>query len=242
MRLKISLKANKKGLLIPFNYNHVLSSIIYNKISDLNLAHELHSTNSFKFFTFSQIKFRRMVLDKKEGFISKDGHISFLISSPNDYLIKSLVEGFLEDLEINFKGQKLAIEKIEVLAEPEFKNKMEFKTLSPIIVRKKKEVDGKLKPWDLTPGDEFYKALEKNLIKKYIQFNDLKETDKEITIYSEMKNVKRKRIAIDKGHQTTHHRAFMMDIILEGDLDLIKFAYNVGIGEKGSQGFGFLTY
>lgn len=240
MRLKISLKANRKGLLIPFNYNHVLSSIIYNKISDLNLAHELHSTNSFKFFTFSQIKFRRMVLDKKEGFISKDGHISFLISSPNDYLIKSLVEGFLEDLEINFKGQKLSVEKIEVLAEPEFKNKMEFKTLSPIIVRKKKEVDGKLKIWDLPPGDEFFKSIENNLIKKYLEFYNLESTDKKIKVYSEMKSVKRKRIAIEKNNQITYHRAYMMDIILEGDLNLIKFAYRTNLGEKGSQGFGMV--
>lgn len=32
----------------------------------------------------------------------------------------------------------------------------------------------------------------------------------------------------------------MMDLILEGDLDLIKFAYDVGIGEKNSMGFGMV--
>ena len=31
-----------------------------------------------------------------------------------------------------------------------------------------------------------------------------------------------------------------MDIILEGDLNLIKFAYDVGIGEKTALGFGLL--
>ena len=30
----------------------------------------------------------------------------------------------------------------------------------------------------------------------------------------------------------------MMDLILGGDLDLIEFAYDVGIGEKNSMGFG----
>lgn len=34
----------------------------------------------------------------------------------------------------------------------------------------------------------------------------------------------------------------MMDLILEGDLDLIEFAYDVGIGEKNSMGFGWLNY
>lgn len=241
MRLKISLKSEKTNLQIPFNYNHILSAIIYKKIIDLDLAYKLHSSVSFKFFTFSQLNIskRKMI---KEGFISKDGRISFFISSPNDILIKSLVQGFLDDLTVNFKGENLLVENVELLKSPEFKNKMEFKTLSPVIVRKKKEIDGELKIRDIAPGDEFFKALENNLIKKFIKFNNLEETNKEIKFYSEMKNVKRKRIAIEKGPQTTYHRAYLMDIILEGDLDLIKFAYDCGIGEKNSMGFGCLNY
>lgn len=32
----------------------------------------------------------------------------------------------------------------------------------------------------------------------------------------------------------------MMDLILESDLDLIEFAYDIGIGEKNSMGFGMV--
>lgn len=238
MRLEIILKG-KNNFKVPFNYNHILSAIIYNKISDLNFANELHSSKSFKFFTFSQIYIpkRRIV---KDGIISKDGVISFYISSPNDFLIKSLVDGFLEDLEISFQNQKLTIQKIEALKTPEFSSKSEFKTLAPIIVRTKKEIYGELKIWDLAPSDKFFKSLENNLIKKYIKFNNLTKTDKKINIYSDMNFVKRKRISINKGNATTHHRAYMMDLILEGDLDLIEFAYDVGIGEKNSMGFGMV--
>ncbi len=238
MRLEIILKG-KNNFKVPFNYNHILSAIIYNKISDLNFANELHSSKSFKFFTFSQIYIpkRRIV---KDGIIAKDGVISFYISSPNDFLIKSLVDGFLEDLEISFQNQKLTIQKIEALKTPEFSSKSEFKTLAPIIVRTKKEIDGELKIWDLAPSDKFFKSLENNLIKKYIKFNNLTKTDKKINIYSDMNFVKRKRISINKGNATTHHRAYMMDLILEGDLDLIEFAYDVGIGEKNSMGFGMV--
>lgn len=238
MRLEIILKG-KNNFKVPFNYNHILSAIIYNKIADLNFANELHSSKSFKFFTFSQIYIpkRRIV---KDGIIAKDGVISFYISSPNDFLIKSLVDGFLEDLEISFQNQKLTIQKIEALKTPEFSSKSEFKTLAPIIVRTKKEIDGELKIWDLAPSDKFFKSLENNLIKKYIKFNNLTKTDKKINIYSDMNFVKRKRISINKGNATTHHRAYMMDFILEGDLDLIEFAYDVGIGEKNSMGFGMV--
>lgn len=240
MRLKIYLKSENEDFMIPFNYNHILSSIIYNKIADLDLADKLHNSISFKFFTFSQINVPNRKITKK-GIISKDGRLNFYISSPNDYLIRSLVDGFLDDLYVKFKHEKLFVEKIELLKEIEFQNKMEFKTLSPIIVRKKKEVDGKLKIWDLAPGDEFFKALEKNLMRKYLMFNDMESTDKKIKIYSEMKSVKRKRIAIEKGPQTTYNRGYMMDIILEGDLNLIKFAYAFALGEKNSMGFGMLS-
>lgn len=49
-----------------------------------------------------------------------------------------------------------------------------------------------------------------------------------------MNNVKRKRIAINKGSKTTYHRVYTMDIVLEGDIDLINFAYECGLGEKNS--------
>lgn len=199
----------------------------------------MHSSQSYKYFTFSQINFHKFKL-LKSGLASRNGEIDFLISSPDDYLIRSMVDGFLNDLTVNFAGEKLIVEKIELLKLPKFENKMNFKTLSPIISRTKKEVDGKMKTRDLAPGDHFFRNLENNLINKFCKYNDLDKLDKDIKIYSEMRNVKSKRISIEKGEKQTFHRAYMMDLILEGDLDLIKFAYDSGVGEKSAQGFGMV--
>lgn len=240
MRLKINIKT-KNNFKVPFNYNHILSSIVYNKISDLDLANELHTSNSFKFFNFSQLKIsKRKIVD--DGILAKNGKISFYLSSPNDDLIRSLVDGFVEDLEITFKNEKLIVEKIEALRTPDFKNISKFITLSPINIRDSQEVDGKIKRIDLAPSDKFFKGIETNLIKKYCIFNNIESTDKKIKVYSEMANVKRKRITIPKGLNTTYHRAYMMDLILEGNIDLIEFAYDVGLGEKNSMGFGMIKY
>lgn len=238
MRLKINIKA-KNNYKIPFNYHHILSSIIYNKIADLDLANELHDSTSFKFFNFSQLNIphRKIV---KDGIIAKNGKLNFYLSSPNDLLIRSLVDGFVDDLEIKFKNEKLVVEKIEALKTPEFSEKSEFKTLSPINIRDSQEIDGKIKRVDLAPSDKFFRGIETNLIKKYCIFNNFESTDKKIKVYSEMANVKRKRITIPKGPNTTYHRAYMMDLILEGDIDLIEFAYDVGLGEKNSIGFGMI--
>ena len=237
MRLKINLKG-KNNFKIPFNYNHIVSSLIYNKIADLDLAHELHTSNSFKFFNFSQLNIPKRKI-ANDGIISKNGKISFYLSSPNDLLIKNLVSGFVDDLEIKFKNEKLTVEKIEALRTPDFKEISEFKTISPINIR---DINEKNKRIDLAPSDKFFKGIENNLIKKYCKFHNLESTDKKISAYSEMANVKRKRITIPKGPNTTYHRAYMMDLILEGDVDLIKFAYDVGLGEKNSMGFGMIQY
>ncbi len=239
MRLKIHLKS-KNSLLIPFNYNYIISSIIYNKIADLELAKELHALKTFKFFTFSQLSIQKRKIIK-EGIISKDGAVNFQISSPNENLIKSLVEGYLDDLSVNFKGKQLFVERIELVREPEIKKHMGVKTLSPIIVRTKKEVDGKLRILDIYPSDKnFYDSLENNLVKKYNKFYNKEVKSDKINISSNMRFVKRKRITIEKDHIKTFHRAFMMDLELEGDLNLIKFAYDCGLGEKNSLGFGMI--
>lgn len=237
MRLKINLKT-KNNFKVPFNYNHILSSIIYKKIHDLDLAHELHTSNSFKFFNFSQLNIQNRKL-VEDGIISKNGRISFYLSSPNDLLIKNIVNGFVDNLEVKFKNETLLVEKIEALKAPDFKEKSEFKTLSPINIRDLNENNKRI---DLAPSDKFFRGIENNLIKKYCVFNDIESTDKKIKVYSEMANVKRKRITIPKGPNTTYHRAYMMDLVLEGDTDLIEFAYDVGLGEKNSMGFGMIKY
>lgn len=239
MRLKISLTSNKSNYLIPYNYNHILSAIIYRKIADLDLAAKLHFSKDFKFFTFSQIYAPNWKRTNK-GIISRDGKMEFYISSPNDELIKSLVEGHLENSEVDFKRDKLLVEQIELLKKPDFHKNSEcikMKTMSPIMARIKREVNGKLKIWDLEPGDErFYEGIQKNLINKYTSFYGDYDGDRWVRIRPDMNSAKRRRINI-KGN---YHRCFMMNFEMEADPRLIEFAYDCGLGEKNSMGFGMV--
>ena len=43
MRLKLYLNSENGIINIPFNYNHILSAVIYNLIEDIEFAKELHS-------------------------------------------------------------------------------------------------------------------------------------------------------------------------------------------------------
>jgi len=239
MRLKFFLKSENGIINVPFNYNHILSAIIYDLIDDTTFASNLHSSKSFKYFCFSNIYINKMKR-VDGGFISQNGRMNFIISSPYDKLITEIVNGIIKKSKITFLGQQLDIVKCEILKEPNFTSPMEFKTLSPIIVTTLKEIDGTLKEWDLPPGNAFFNGIANNLIKKYLKFNNLESTTKNIIVYSNMSNVKRKRISISKNEHTTYHRAYLMDIILEGDIDLIKFAYDCGLSSKNSQGFGLI--
>lgn len=236
MRLKIETKT-PKNFTIPYNYNYTLSSIIYKKINDINIAQRLHNKFGFKYFTFSQLHFDNLKTTR-QGLQSRTGHTEFQISSPNHELIKSMFDAYTQKPNIKFHNTNLIVTRVEILETPKITDTMKFQTLSPINTTVKKSVDGKMKTWDLAPSTEkFYKQLEKNLIKKYLNYHNLECTDKEICFTSELRKVKSKRIRI----KDTHHRAYLMDLDLNGDTDLIRFAYDVGVGEHNSMGMGMLT-
>ena len=240
MRLKISLSASRKNYFIPFNYNNVLQSIIYRKIRDLYLAAKLHFSMDFKFFTFSQLFIpKRKLVDN--GFISENGKFHFFISSPNDYLIQSMVEGYLRDPEVIFMNKNLLVENVQLLELPKFKKRMRMKTMSPLVARIKREDRGKFRIRDLDPGDlRFYTGIQKNLIRKYKAYYGDYEWNEYVQIVPEIGSVQKKKIAIKKDDQKTFQTAYNMYFEIKADKRLLEFAYDCGLGERNSMGFGMV--
>lgn len=240
MRLKIEVKSDIKPLKVPFNYNHIITAIIYKKINDIELARKLHNSNGFKFFTFSELKIPKREIFKN-FILSKDGKFYFYISSPNMDLIKNLIDGFIEHPKLNFLGKDVYVEHVKLLKPPIIKKRMVFKTLSPIIVRTMRENKGTLKQWDLNPNDlKFYENMQNNLLKKYKNFYGDYRGDEYLKIIPYLNSIKRKRIMIPSRNSKTYHRAYHMKFSIEGDIRLIKFGYDCGFGEKNSMGFGMV--
>lgn len=241
LRIKIELKSDMRPFRIPYNYNHVLSAIIYRRIADLELASQLHGAEGFKFFTFSQISIPRRKAFKN-FLLSEDGRFHFFISSPNTELIKSLVEGFIDRPEIDFLRRRVNVEYVEFLEPPEFRRNMKFRTLSPLIIKTVKEEDGVRKQWDVNPNDlKFYENLQRNLVRKYREFHGDYDGDEYLRVVPYQRSIKRKRIMIPKEGAETYHRAYHMKFRVEGDPRLIEFGYDCGFGEKNSMGFGMVV-
>ena len=241
MRLKIYFESeNEESFLVPYNYNHIIASVIYESIREIDPESDLHASTSFKFFTFSQLRFSKFKTIKK-GIISKDGKFSLQVSTPNNELLKKIMQGFLKEPVIKIYDFKVKIISISIVNDPSFTEKMEFKTLSPIIANSRRNIDGANKEWDLSPSDpEFYPFIEKNLVKKYNAYYGTDYDVDLIKISSNLRNVNRKRIVFKSDKSKQHHIGYLMDIILEGDPNLIKFAYDCGLSNKNSMGFGML--
>ena len=240
MRFNITLQNQEGGVLFPFNYNEIITSLIYNNLVDMGVDLDFHDSKDFKFFTFSNIIFSKFEVTK-DGINSIDGIINFQVSSPDSKLLRKIINGFIKNNQIMINGKKFLMTNLVRVKDPEFSDKMEFKTMSPIIVNSYKEINGKMKNWDLSPTDEkFFPFIERNLIKKYNQFFDENLTEESIKVSSEMKNVKKKRVSIKRDTSQQYYVGYMMDIILEGDSKVIKFAYDCGLSNKNSMGFGMI--
>ncbi|MEM5815442.1 MAG: CRISPR-associated endoribonuclease Cas6 [Candidatus Aenigmatarchaeota archaeon] len=215
--------------------------MIYNKILNKDLVAELHQKNNYKFFTFSELQIPKKKPLKKY-LIAENGEMSLYISSPYNEFIKSLAEGFLNNPQISLLKKKIWIEGVSLLEKPKIKKRMRFKTLSPIIARTLKEEGGKLKQWDLNPANlKFYENLQKNLINKYVAFYGEYDGDEYVKISPEIDSIKKKRIKVPKRGAETYHRAYHMKFEIEADPRLVEFAYDCGLGEKNSMGFGMVT-
>ena len=231
MRAKISLHGSG---WIPFNYNITLTGVIYSSIkrADPDLAYSLHSSKGFKFFTFSELKAPKRKVSEKGIFIKNKAY--FLVSSPKNEIISSFISGLLEKPEIKIAKTKLTVENVEILKAPQFNSITTFSTLSPVVVRTAKEENGKLKTIDLLPNEEkFYENLKKNLVRKYETLYNEKRDNID---FEKPLSTKPKRIRI----KNTHHRATHMVIKAKGDSELLKLAYETGLGEKNSMGFGMV--
>ena len=240
MRFKIEFESeNGESFLMPYNYNHIIASVIYESIGRFPDS-ELHESKSFKYFTFSQILFSKFKTMPK-GIIVKDGKFSLQISSPDNELLKKIMMGFLKEPLIEIMNFNVKISNMTMVSEPKFSEMMEFKTLSPIIANSRRIIDGQNKEWDLSPSEpEFYPFIERNLVKKYNEYYGTDYDEDLIKVSSYLRNVKRKRISMKTKESKQHHIGYLMDVVLEGDPNLIKFAYDCGLSNKNSMGFGML--
>jgi len=235
LRIKVDLVRISKCNEISINYGYKLYAALINTISRSSeeVAKNLHNTKKYKHFTFSLLQIpKREIIGDRIRILGRKAY--FYASSPNDDLIEELIKGLLIEQQIMLDRLLLAVKKIRLYNPIEFEEKpYTFSTLSPIILRTLN--DSKETRYLYIVDYEFPEKIRENLIRRYTAFyGHPPENDKfDITDVILFKPVK----YIIKD---IHHRGSRAIFQVEGSPELLKFAYESGLGEKTAMGFGMV--
>ncbi|WP_457753510.1 CRISPR-associated endoribonuclease Cas6 [Thermococcus sp.] len=236
MRIEIRLKPRDEGTILPFNYNYDVYTQIIQKvaINSPELARLLETTHK-DYFTFSRIMVRKRELIPDKGIKILSDEVCLYISSSVVDVIKSIVEGFIENPVLQIENSTFIMDGVKVLREPKIKDGTLFSTLSPIIVRTVKLEGNRMKIWDLYPSEEtFHDKLRKIMLMRFSEIEERMPEDKDFRI--DVIKYKPVRIKV----KDTYFRGSLMVFRYYGSKEIAKFAYETGFGEKTKYGFGMV--
>lgn len=236
MRTEIYFNVDKP-ISIPIQYNHIVQAIIYSWISDDKFKEFLHNKGYkyeervYKLFTFSKIngEFRMNKENRKITFF-KDMRItiSSAVDEFMDYLLNSVL---IESNPINIGGANVEISRVEVKESPNLSKKVQVYTLSPVTAYSTLENKQTrfYNPFDM----EFSQYIKNNLLHKHEAYHGKQPKDTDFYI-KPIGAVKEARV----NYKGFHILAYNCELEMEGSDELLKMAYDAGIGGKNSQGFG----
>jgi len=257
MRLRITLVPQSRPTVIPVNYNYILSALIYRLIDTSSAEHAewLHTygftlgSKRFKHFTFSRLLVpQRKILGRELHILSEQVHwiVSFLVERSLEHFVTGVFQN--QEVWIGRADNRFVITSVEALESPTFIPEMKFKTLSPIVVSAPVERGDRLVAYYYRPGDGgLSEALQKNIASKYESVYGRAPEEARFEFEMDAQYVTKrggyerltKLITLKEGHSDeTKVRGFDAVFRLRGNPELIRLAYEAGLGEKGSLGFG----
>lgn len=253
MRFKLTLLAEKNafGSRIPFNYAYESSALIYKILSKSDAAFSawLHDNGfvvdkkRFKLFTFSRLQIPNFQVDGSHINIVSDiveWYISFLPERSTQEFVQGLFQEQVFELGNRRANVRFRVQSIEMVPSPEFTDRMTFETLSPICIVQKRD-DGKqdyIAPDHPRAGE----LVRLNLLDKYEALHGVQLPQQdfpfELTILSPPKS---SLITIKADTpQESKLRGFSCRLELHAPPELMRIAYEAGIGGKNSLGFGMV--
>lgn len=254
MRFKLVLQVRPSvwGRSIPISYQYELSCAIYRILSssDPQFASWLHSNGFtadnkiFRLFTFSHLNVPKYNIDKEQQrLIVLSDTVNLSITFLPQISTRKFIEGvFMEkcfQIGDKISGVEFMVREIQVMPPLEYKEEMNFETLSPACISKKRE-DGKMDY--LSPTHSLYtKGLLTGLLARYKAFFQREyegETFCDFQVLTEPKPV---LIKIKSGTpQQTFVKGYRFKFKIRLPEELMNIMYESGFGEKGSMGFGMV--
>lgn len=205
-----------KNYNFPDDYDDRLSFLFVNQIKNF-----LQNTKfkDFNFFTFSDFVIENV--DSYETVMTSiDGILSVVLSSSNESFLRFVVSFLVKNNTLYFDENKLSLFKFAFLDDVNFYGDAIFISVSPILLKNYSKKEG------------IFSYLEKHLIKRYCEYYKLDECNLTCQIKT-LGDVFQE--VVDKGLYY-----YILDLYITGDSELISFAYDNGLGDDTSNGFGMI--
>ncbi len=256
MRFKITLQLQPEvmGREIPINYQYPLQSAIYRTLacSDSEFSSWLHENGyqqdgkRFKLFTFSNLIVPNYGIDKqRERLIIKSDTVTFYISLLPERSTQKFIQGLFQQQTIQvadyLSGVQFVVREIQVMPPLEYHPDMKFRTLSPVCVSLRNE-RGHMDY--LSPSDPRYEqGILTGLLARYnaIYGHPFSGTPHcHLRLLSDPKST---LVRIKAGTPNeTRVRGYRFHFKIDLPEELMRIAYEGGLGEKGSMGFGMIEW
>ena len=206
-----------KNYNFPNDYDDRLSFLFVNQIKNF-----LNNTKfrDFHFFTFSDFVIENV--DSYETVLTSiDGILSVVLSSSNESFLRSAVSFLVKNNTLCFEENKLSLFKFTFLDDVNFfYGEANFISVSPILLKNYSKKEG------------LFSYLERNLIKSYCECYKLDKCNLTCQIKT-LGDVFQE--VVDDGLYY-----YILDLYITGDSELISFAYDNGLGDDTSKGFGMI--
>ena len=251
MRFKLTLQLQPEvmGRELPINYQYPLQSAIYKTlaISDAEFSLWLHDNGyqqegkRFKLFTYSNLFMPCGIDRERERLIPKRNiatwFVSFLPEKGTLEFVRGLFENETIQIADKVSGVQFKVRELQMMPKLDYNPNLVFKTLSPICVSAK-NARGKMDY--LSPEDERYElALLTGLLARYNALNGhpfAGDAYCHLQVLSKPKSV---LVRIKAGTpQETRVRGYHYNFSIDLPPELMTIAYESGLGEKASLGFG----
>jgi len=251
MRYKLTLKlVDPLRHTLPVNYQFELGAWFYRMINNLDSAMFSHLVSSgytqkeepFRNFVFSHL----MVPDRKiEGdrLLVQSERIGLIFSTiPDEALVPLVSETFLNMrflLGDRISQVNFLVETVELIPEPEFTDKMTFKTISPLHLSLK--MQGRKNEIFLSPETSGYaRFFYENLHLKYKLLHGHDNPQDPLAGKFKLRSpVAQKGITIQSGNPGQNKLiGYQLRFRLQADPALLRVGYYLGFGEKNHLGFG----
>ena len=263
MRLRLTLKPGRPDTVIPVNYNQYLNTALTNLLSpvipppdtmpkDIDPQKETE-LKRWQNFCFSQLRIPLFNIDKRYNTIAiLSQALTWYLSFPVDESQAETVKGLLDkkSFSIGQAQNEFRIEQVDGIAVPEFSDLMDFSMLSPVTISQADSQHRSRYPYYFRANDDrLSESLRLNVLQRYkLMYGSIpKDTNFEVTVdmyYVANRGgvAKITKLIFLNENQPDELRVygFLCPVTIEGNPELIKFAYETGLGEKGQLGFGMM--